>query len=133
MQFYFGCSGWSNISWQGPLYPKDIENSKWLKFYSNIFTYVETESSFYRIPNEFMVKKRYRGPQRTSDNLGWPLRLGARTITRLGPETNLSNFFRENQEELCSFSIGHDSLNASHIIFSYQLGVEFCRYCVFGI
>jgi hypothetical protein len=56
MQYYIGCSGWSYSSWQGPFYPKAIENSKWLKYYSNVFDYVEIDSSFYRIPNEFMVK-----------------------------------------------------------------------------
>jgi uncharacterized protein YecE (DUF72 family) len=60
MQYYIGCSGWSYSSWQGPFYPKAIENSKWLKYYSNVFDYVEIDSSFYRIPNEFMVKNWYK-------------------------------------------------------------------------
>jgi hypothetical protein len=29
LQYYIGCSGWSYSSWQGPFYPKGIENSKW--------------------------------------------------------------------------------------------------------
>jgi uncharacterized protein YecE (DUF72 family) len=53
---YTGCSGWSYTSWQGPLYPSSIENSGWLNYYSHIFDYVEVDSSFYRIPNVFMVK-----------------------------------------------------------------------------
>ena len=65
MQYYIGCSGWSYSSWQGPFYPKGIENSKWLRYYSKIFNYVEIDSSFYRIPNEFMVKNWY---QRTPEN-----------------------------------------------------------------
>ncbi|MGB7882433.1 MAG: DUF72 domain-containing protein, partial [Nitrososphaeraceae archaeon] len=60
MQYYIGCSGWSYTSWQGPFYPKSIENSKWLKYYSKVFNYVEIDSTFYRIPNEFMVKNWYR-------------------------------------------------------------------------
>jgi uncharacterized protein YecE (DUF72 family) len=64
LQYYIGCSGWSYSSWQGPFYPKDIENSKWLKYYSHIFDYVEIDSTFYRIPNGFMVKNWYkRTPQ----------------------------------------------------------------------
>lgn len=59
MQYYIGCSGWSYSSWQGPFYPKSIENSRWLKYYSNVFDYVEIDSSFYRIPNEYMVKNWY--------------------------------------------------------------------------
>ncbi len=49
-------SGWSYSSWQGPFYPPTIDNSKWLKYYSQVFDYVEIDSSFYRIPTIFMVK-----------------------------------------------------------------------------
>jgi uncharacterized protein YecE (DUF72 family) len=64
LQYYIGCSGWSYSSWQGPFYPKGIENPKWSNYYSRVFDYVEIDSSFYRIPNEFMVKNWYkRTPQ----------------------------------------------------------------------
>ena len=56
MQYCIGCSGWSYTSWQGPFYPPTIDNSDWLKYYSNVFDYVEIDSSFYRIPTIFMVK-----------------------------------------------------------------------------
>ena len=56
MQYHVGCSGWSYTSWQGPFYPSSIENSRWLNYYSHVFDYVEVDSSFYRIPNVFMVK-----------------------------------------------------------------------------
>ena len=65
LQYYIGCSGWSYSSWQGHFYPKGIENSKWLRYYSKLFDYVEIDSSFYRIPNEFMVKNWYK---HTPDN-----------------------------------------------------------------
>jgi uncharacterized protein YecE (DUF72 family) len=65
LQYYIGCSGWSYSSWQGPFYPKGIESSKWLRYYSKVFDYVEIDSSFYRIPNEFMVKNWYK---RTPEN-----------------------------------------------------------------
>lgn len=65
LQYYLGCSGWSYSSWQGPFYPKSIENSRWLKYYSKVFNYVEIDSTFYKIPNEFMVKKWYN---RTPEN-----------------------------------------------------------------
>src|SRR5438552_8368207 len=47
-----------------PFYPSTIENSGWLKYYSHVFDYVEIDSSFYRIPNIFMVKNWFkRSPQ----------------------------------------------------------------------
>ncbi|MFZ0328291.1 MAG: DUF72 domain-containing protein, partial [Nitrososphaeraceae archaeon] len=56
MQYHIGCSGWSYSAWQGPFYPLNLENSKWLRYYSQVFDFVEIDSSFYRIPNEFTVK-----------------------------------------------------------------------------
>jgi uncharacterized protein YecE (DUF72 family) len=64
LQYYVGCSGWSYTSWQGPFYPPTIDNSGWLKYYSQVFDYVEIDSSFYRIPTIFMAKNWYkRSPQ----------------------------------------------------------------------
>jgi uncharacterized protein YecE (DUF72 family) len=56
LQYRIGCSGWSYSAWKGPFYPSNLESSDWLRFYSQIFDYVEIDSSFYRIPNQFMVK-----------------------------------------------------------------------------
>ncbi|MFZ0328998.1 MAG: DUF72 domain-containing protein [Nitrososphaeraceae archaeon] len=56
MQYHIGCSGWSYSAWKGPFYPLNLENSKWLSYYSQVLDFVEIDSSFYRIPNEFMVK-----------------------------------------------------------------------------
>jgi uncharacterized protein YecE (DUF72 family) len=65
LKFYIGCSRWSYSSWKGPLYPLNLESSEWLGYYSQIFDYVEIDSSFYRIPNQFMVKNWFR---KTPDN-----------------------------------------------------------------
>ena len=65
MQLYIGCSGWSYSSWQGPFYPLSIENRAWLPYYSQIFDYVEIDSTFYNIPSELMVKN---WNKRTPDN-----------------------------------------------------------------
>ncbi|MFL6338371.1 MAG: DUF72 domain-containing protein [Nitrososphaeraceae archaeon] len=61
MQYYIGCSGWSYSAWQGPFYPPDMSNSSdWLRYYASIFDYVEIDSSFYRMPNTFMVKNWFK-------------------------------------------------------------------------
>jgi uncharacterized protein YecE (DUF72 family) len=65
LRFYIGCSGWSYSAWKGPFYPLNLESSEWLRYYSQIFDYVEIDSSFYRIPNQFMVKNWF---SKTSDN-----------------------------------------------------------------
>jgi uncharacterized protein YecE (DUF72 family) len=56
MKLYVGCPGWSYTSWKGPLYPFNIKNKLWLPYYSQIFNYVEIDSTFYNIPSELMVR-----------------------------------------------------------------------------
>jgi uncharacterized protein YecE (DUF72 family) len=56
MKLYVGCSGWSYTSWKGPFYPSNMENKLWLPYYSQIFNYVEIDSTFYNIPSELMVR-----------------------------------------------------------------------------
>ena len=41
-------------------YPSNTDNSLWLSYYSQILDYVEIDSSFYSIPNHFMVKSQYK-------------------------------------------------------------------------
>jgi uncharacterized protein YecE (DUF72 family) len=99
LQYYIGCSGWSYTSWQGPFYPKDIENSMWLKFYSKVFNYVEIDSSFYRIPNEFTVKNWYK---RTPENFRFTAKF-PKVIThdkrlRNIEEDQLDSFFKSISE-----------------------------------
>ena len=65
MQLYIGCSGWSYTSWQGPFYPSSLENRMWLPYYSQVFNYVEIDSTFYNIPSQLMVKN---WNKRTPDN-----------------------------------------------------------------
>ncbi len=52
-----GCSGWSYKDWTGHFYPKDMQARDYLKFYSGVFDSVEIDSSFYRIPNQFMISQ----------------------------------------------------------------------------
>jgi uncharacterized protein YecE (DUF72 family) len=65
LQYHIGCSGWSYTAWLGPFYPSKLENTDWLRYYSQIFDYVEIDSSFYRMPNKFMVKN---WAKKTPDN-----------------------------------------------------------------
>jgi uncharacterized protein YecE (DUF72 family) len=68
LKYRIGCSGWSYSSWKGPFYPPNLENSDWLRFYSQIFDYVEIDSSFYSIPDQFIVKNWFK---KTPENFGF--------------------------------------------------------------
>ena len=50
-----GCSGWSYKDWQGIFYPKGLAPKDYLSYYAKVFNCVEIDSSFYRVPNQFMV------------------------------------------------------------------------------
>jgi uncharacterized protein YecE (DUF72 family) len=65
VQYYIGCSGWSYSSWLGPFYPSKLETADWLRYYSQVFDYVEIDSSFYRVPSKIMVKN---WAKKTPDN-----------------------------------------------------------------
>lgn len=56
-KIHAGCSGWSYEDWVGPFYPKGSKPKDFLRLYSSIFDAVEIDSSFYRIPNSFMVSQ----------------------------------------------------------------------------
>jgi uncharacterized protein YecE (DUF72 family) len=56
-KIHVGCSGWSYEDWVGPFYPKDAKPKDFLKLYSSVFDSVEIDSSFYRIPNSFMISQ----------------------------------------------------------------------------
>lgn len=57
MEIKFGCTGWSYEGWVGTFYPKSLQNSNWLKYYSKIFDLTEINSTYYRIPTRVMAKK----------------------------------------------------------------------------
>jgi uncharacterized protein YecE (DUF72 family) len=77
LKYLIGCSGWSYSSWKGPFYPPNLENSDWLRFYSQIFDYVEIDSSFYSIPDQFMVKNWFK---KTPENFGFTAKF-PKTVT----------------------------------------------------
>ena len=64
-KLYVGCSGWSYDAWLGHFYPSNLDRKDYLKYYSQVFDFVEIDSSFYNAPNVFMTK---RWASLTSDN-----------------------------------------------------------------
>jgi uncharacterized protein YecE (DUF72 family) len=66
LEYYLGCSGWSYDGWKGTFYnPSDLDNRYWLLYYSQIFDFVEIDSTFYRMPSAFMVNNwNKRTPER---------------------------------------------------------------------
>jgi uncharacterized protein YecE (DUF72 family) len=65
LQYRIGCSGWSYSAWLGPFYPSKLANADWLRYYSQVFDYVEIDSSFYRMPDKLIAKN---WAKKTPDN-----------------------------------------------------------------
>jgi uncharacterized protein YecE (DUF72 family) len=47
-----GCSGWHYKSWKGLIYPAELPTKAWLRAYTQRFSTVELNNSFYRLPSE---------------------------------------------------------------------------------
>ena len=56
MEYKIGCTGWSYSGWSGTLYPRRMNRSGWLRYYSRIFDITEINSTFYNIPSTEMVR-----------------------------------------------------------------------------
>jgi uncharacterized protein YecE (DUF72 family) len=50
-----GCSGWNYASWRGPFYPAGLPPRRWLARYAKLFTTVEVNATFYRLPTRAAV------------------------------------------------------------------------------
>jgi uncharacterized protein YecE (DUF72 family) len=51
-----GTAGFSYKDWIGPFYPKRLQNTQHLEYFSKFFDLVEINSTFYNLPSEDMVK-----------------------------------------------------------------------------
>lgn len=50
MTHYIGTSGWSYPGWVSLFYPEDLSSKDWLSYYSQNFSTVEINMTFYRFP-----------------------------------------------------------------------------------
>jgi uncharacterized protein YecE (DUF72 family) len=57
MDILVGTSGWSYDDWVGNFYPERLRNSKaeWLGYYGQFLSTVEINSTFYRVPEEYII------------------------------------------------------------------------------
>jgi uncharacterized protein YecE (DUF72 family) len=56
-QYWVGCSGWGYDDWVGPFYPPGSPAGEFLERYARVFSLVEVDSSFYRPPSLFLVRR----------------------------------------------------------------------------
>jgi uncharacterized protein YecE (DUF72 family) len=56
-RYWLGCSGWSYDDWVGPFYPPGTPPGEFLERYARVFSTVEVDSSFYRVPASSLVRR----------------------------------------------------------------------------
>jgi len=56
-RIHIGCSGWNYRHWRGRFYPEKTPSSRWFREYSLVFSTVEVNNTFYRLPEESTFKK----------------------------------------------------------------------------
>jgi len=56
-RYWLGCSGWAYGDWVGPFYPSGTPPGEFLGRYARVFRTVEVDSSFYRSPTPFLVRR----------------------------------------------------------------------------
>jgi DNA polymerase IV (archaeal DinB-like DNA polymerase) len=111
LEYYLGCSGWSYDGWKGSFYyPKDLDNKYWLSYYSEIFGFVEIDSTFYRIHSTFVVKN---WNKRTPDNFRFAVKF-PKVITH---DKRLKNV----RKEIENFYDAMEPLYEKIIVFLLQL------------
>ncbi|MBF2067265.1 MAG: DUF72 domain-containing protein [Calothrix sp. C42_A2020_038] len=57
MNFFLGCAVWAYKGWVGELYPEGTRNTDFLKLYSQRFTTVEGNTTFYAVPSPETVSR----------------------------------------------------------------------------
>ena len=59
IKIHVGCAGWDYKDWIRVFYPKRLDKSSYLGFYSKFFNIVEVNSTFYNLPSDETVFKWY--------------------------------------------------------------------------
>jgi uncharacterized protein YecE (DUF72 family) len=88
-----GCSGFSYSHWRGGFYPEKMPQKEWFHYYCSIFSTVELNVTFYRLPEPSTFEKWHK---ETPDDFVFSLK-GSRYITHIKrikePEESLKIFF----------------------------------------
>jgi uncharacterized protein YecE (DUF72 family) len=71
-RYWLGCSGWAYDDWVGPFYPRGTPPGEFLERYARVFRTVEVDSSFYRPPGNFLIR---RWVDRTPDGFRFALKV----------------------------------------------------------
>lgn len=90
---FIGCSGFNYRHWRGAFYPEKLPQKRWFDYYWNVFSTVELNVTFYRLPLPATFAK-WR--QETPDSFTFAIK-GSRFITHVkrltDTEQSVQHFF----------------------------------------
>jgi len=95
-RYWIGCSGWAYDDWVGPFYPPGTPPGDFLGRYARVFRVVEVDSSFYRPPGAYLVR---RWAERTPEGFRFTLKV-PRDVTHASDTTDPSSALRPFLESL---------------------------------
>lgn len=81
-RYWIGCSGWAYDDWVGPFYPPGTAPGDFLRCYARVFRVVEVDSSFYRAPTPFLVR---RWADRTPEGFRFALKVPRQVTHEASP------------------------------------------------
>ncbi len=84
VRYWVGCSGWSYDDWRGGFYPADAAAGEYLARYARVFDVTEVDSSFYRPPTPFLVR---RWAEQTPAGFRFALKIPRDVTHRPSPES----------------------------------------------
>ena len=88
-----GCSGFTYNDWAGAFYPEKLPRAKWFEHYCSLFSTVELNVTFYRLPRPSTFDTWYR---ESPPDFGFSLK-GSRFITHVkklvDPQESIARFF----------------------------------------
>jgi uncharacterized protein YecE (DUF72 family) len=92
-RYWLGCSGWAYDDWVGPFYPPGTPPGAYLACYARVFRTVEVDSSFYRPPTPFLVR---RWAETTPDGFRFALKVPQAVTHDATPDADevLAGFLR---------------------------------------
>jgi len=68
---FVGTAGYSYDDWKGPFYPEKVDKKEMLSFYALHFCFTEVNSTYYRLPNRFMM---YNMQAKTPENFHFAIK-----------------------------------------------------------
>ena len=102
-KIYIGTSGFTYKSWNTHFYPEKLPSRLQLEFYATQFPTVEINTTFYRLPDESMVKG---WAKRVPKNFVYALK-GSRFITHMKKLANLDDPVKQPRFERANISKGN--------------------------